>query len=81
MRSTIGNFAIEIVGAFVVWALKGFKGTISDEMSGPNESNIKTWRNFLITIIVVLLVVGIIEKLQKPENETATNKIEIINKK
>jgi Na+/proline symporter len=80
MRGTIGNFVIEILGAFVVWAFKGFKGTISDEMSGPHESNFKTWRNFLITIIVVLLVVAVIEKLQKPENETGTYKIEIINK-
>ncbi|MGQ8336440.1 hypothetical protein ACUNWD_07800 [Sunxiuqinia sp. A32] len=80
MRGTIGNFVIEIIGAFVVWALKGFKGAISDEMSGPHESNIKTWRNFLITIIVVLLVVVVIGKLQKPANETGTYKIEIINK-
>lgn len=35
MRGTIGNFMIEIIGAFVVWMFKGFKGTISDEMSGP----------------------------------------------
>ena len=80
MRGSIGNFIIEIIGAFVVWMFKGFKGTISDEMSGPHEFNFKTWRNFLITIIVVLIVVGIIEKIQKPVNETKTYKIEINSK-
>jgi len=79
MRGSIGNFIIEIIGAFVVWMFKGFRGTISDEMSSPHESNIKTWRNFLITIIVFLLIVVVIEKLQKPENETETYKIEVIN--
>lgn len=81
MRGSIGNFIIEIIGAFVVWMFKGFKETISDEMSGPNESNFKTWRNFLITILVVFIVVVIIEKMQKPVNETKTYKIEINSKK
>lgn len=81
MRGTIGNFIIELTGAFVVWTFKGFKGTISDEMSGPNESNFKTWRNFLITIVVIVLVVGIIDMLQNPDKETEKYKIEIINNK
>ncbi len=46
MRNSISDFVIEIVGALVVWAFKGFKGTLSDEMSRPHESNFKTWRNF-----------------------------------
>jgi len=78
MRSTIGNFIIEIVGAFVVWSLKGFKGSISDEMSGPNELNSKTWRNFFITLIIVVLGVGIIKKTNKTENKSEKYKIEII---
>lgn len=28
------NFLIEIIGAFIVWTIKGFKGKLSDEMSG-----------------------------------------------
>ena len=64
MRISIINFIIEIVGAFVVWAFKGFKGSINDEMSSPYESNLKTLRNSAITLAIVLIVIAIVSKFQ-----------------
>jgi len=73
MRSNIASFIIEIVGAFIVWAFKGFKGSLSDEMSGPFESNGKTLRNALISFAILFLIIAIAYKFQDKKTEE-TNK-------
>lgn len=65
MRASFSSFIIEIVGAFIVWACKGFKGKLSDEMSGPYESNGKTYRNALISFAIVFLIIAIGYKIQE----------------
>lgn len=55
-ENQIINFLFEIIGAFIVWTVKGFKGKLSDEISGPYESNKKKWRNTIISFSVFLLV-------------------------
>ncbi len=35
MYNLFWNFVFEMIGAFIVWAVKGFKGKLSDEMAGP----------------------------------------------
>ena len=73
MKDPIFSFLVEIVGAFIVWTLKGFKGKLSDEMSGPNESNTKSWRNFTITLIFIFLIVTIIYKSDKSGDKSEPN--------
>jgi len=76
------NFLIEIIGASIVWTVKGFKGKLSDEMSGPYESNRKKWRNTIISLSVFLLVLAIATKYQKTkEKEVNDNKFEITIRK
>lgn len=76
------NFLIEIIGAFIVWTVKGFKGKLSDEMSGPYESNKKKWRNTIISFSVFLLVLAIVTNHQKTkEKEVNDNKFEITIRK
>ena len=78
MRSNFASFIIEIVGAFVVWAFKGFKGSLSEEMSGPFESNRKTLRNALISFAILFLIIAIAYKFQdKKTKEPNKNVYEI----
>ncbi len=51
----------EIIGAFTCWMLKGFRGKLSDEMSGPYEVSRKSTRNTLVSIVVVLLLLFILQ--------------------
>ena len=69
MRGNFTSFIIEIVGAFTVWSLKGFKGRLSDEMSGPYESNWKTLRNALISFLILFLIIAIGYKYQHKKNK------------
>lgn len=78
MRGNFSSFIIEIVGAFIVWTFKGFKGSLSDEMSGPNESNGKTLRNALTSFAVLFLIITIVYKYQeKNTKEEKKNTFEI----
>lgn len=60
MRYSFANLVLEMIGAFVVWAIKGFKGKLSDEVSGPYETNFKSIRNAMISILVFIIIVVII---------------------
>ena len=81
-KNQIINFLIEIIGAFIVWTVKGFKGKLSDELSGPYESNKKKWRNTIISFSVFLLVLAIATNYQKTkEKEVNDNKFEITIRK
>ena len=82
MSDLFSSFIIEITGAFIVWAVKGFKGKLSDEMSGPYESNKKRWRNTIISFSVFLLVLAIATNYQKTkQKEVNDNKFEITIRK
>lgn len=52
----IGRFISQIIGASVVWALKGFQGSLNDEMAGPEDKGFKKNRNFIITLIIMLFI-------------------------
>ena len=51
-----GGFFSQIIGATVVWIFKGFKGSIDDEMAGPEDRGAKRNRNFIITMIIMLFI-------------------------
>jgi hypothetical protein len=82
MRDPFLRFIIEITGAFIVWAVKGFNGKLSDEMSGPYESNKKRWRNTIISISVFLLILAIMTNFQRTkEKKVNDNKFVITIRK
>ena len=56
MRDPIFSFLVEILGAFVVWSFNGFKGKLSDEMDGPYDSTKKSFRNMIISFIIIFIV-------------------------
>ena len=69
MRNPIFSFAMEVIGAFIFWALKGFKGKFDNEMSRPYESSKKSWRNTIISLAFVFLVLAIISKISENKRE------------
>ena len=75
MNDPVFSFIIEIVGAFIVWAFKGFKGKLSDEMSGPYESNKKGWRNALISFSLLFIIIALISNCNKTVNKDVDEKI------
>ena len=78
MQNPIFSFLTEIIGAFVVWVFKGFKGKLSDEMSGPYESSNKSWRNMIISFIILFIVALLVFNIQKRQSQKRTeNKYEI----
>ena len=82
MYNLFWNFIFEMIGAFVVWAVKGFRGKLSDEMSGPYEWNKKSWRNALISIAVVLMFIALATNfLKTKEKQRDKNRFEITIKK
>jgi len=82
MRNPIFSFLMEVIGAFIVWASKGFKGKFDDEMSNPYEISKKSWRNTLISIVFVLIVLAIINKTNENKKENIhNNKYEIVIKR
>lgn len=55
------NFTLIATGAFVFWALKGFKGKFNDEMVGPYDRSSKRVRNITagsIALLMILIVIG-----------------------
>jgi len=51
------RFLLEILAAFFFWALKGFKGKLSDEISGSDDRHSKkAIRNSIISMILVYLI-------------------------
>lgn len=79
MRNPIFSFLMQLIGAFIVWALKGFKGKFNDEMSGPHEIGIKSWRNFFISVVFLLIAFSVISKIIEKKNENISdNKYKIM---
>jgi len=51
------SFLSEILAAFLFWALKGFKGKLSDEVSDPNNRRSKkAIRNSSVSIVLIILI-------------------------
>jgi len=48
------SFLAQLIGAFVVWAFKGFNGRFLDEVAKPMEGSFRSIRNVIITFVVVL---------------------------
>ena len=65
MPRLIENFIFQIIGAFFFWAIKGFKGKLDDEMTGPYELGPKRIRNFLSALIILGLGAAVILGVQK----------------
>ncbi|NPD84825.1 hypothetical protein HNV12_12890 [Methanococcoides sp. SA1] len=79
MRPSFANFILEIIGAFIVWSFKGFKGKLSDEVSSPFEANSKSIRNAFISILLIISIIFIISNLEDSKTkEPAEFKYEIL---
>lgn len=50
------SFLTQLMGAFLVWAFKGFKGEFKEEMTSPEEQSWKYYRNSLISLGVVAII-------------------------
>jgi hypothetical protein len=70
----IFSLILEIIGAFIAWAFKGFKGKLMDEISGPYESSRKSWRNLIISSIFVFVVASIVVSIQKKNEKNKEEK-------
>lgn len=52
----IRSFFLEIIAAFIFWALKGFEGKLTDEMSKPDDHRSKkAIRNTILSFIILFL--------------------------
>jgi len=65
----ITNFIFQITGAFIVWAFKGFKGSLDDEMGKFEGDSWKKYRNYMISILMVLLAGYIIDNYKRSKKE------------
>jgi len=83
-RINLFSFILELIAAFIVWSFKGFRGKLTDEISGPYDSGKKRDRNIIISLIVILIFIGLISILARNRNEIENKekniyKIEIKN--
>lgn len=77
MKVSFLRFLMEIIGAFIVWMFKGFKGKFNDEMTGPYDSGMKSWRNAIISALFIFLLLGMVKKIpRKKTKEIPRYKIE-----
>ncbi|MBK3519795.1 hypothetical protein [Carboxylicivirga marina] len=71
-RNSFPKLFCELIGAFVVWSIKGFKGKYVDEIAGPYDLGTKSTRNFLITgaifIVVILIALEYEKKQERNDN-------------
>jgi hypothetical protein len=56
------KFIFQIIGAFMTWAFKGFKGKLNDEIALPYEQTWKYYRNSIISLLVVGLLYWMFSK-------------------
>lgn len=63
MIEIILTYVLEVIGAFIFWMLKGFKGKFSDEISDKRDANKKSLRNGLISLLFVSIIIAIIIKI------------------
>ncbi len=67
--ANVTGLIFEITGASIVWAIKGFKGKLNDEMSGPYDFNKKTTRNWIISLIFYGIIAMFIYKFIESKKE------------
>tara|TARA_Y100000814_G_scaffold190897_1_gene139898 strand:- start:191 stop:439 length:249 start_codon:yes stop_codon:yes gene_type:complete len=76
MPRLVENFIFQIIGAFFFWAIKGFKGKLDYEMTGPYESGPKRIRNFLTALIILgigaAVVLGVQKQIKKRKQPSDT---------
>ena len=46
----------------MVWTLKGFQGSLNDEIAGPEDESFKKYRNYIITMIIFIIIATVIDK-------------------
>ena len=61
----ISRFIFQIFGAFIVWVFKGFKGKLDDEIGKFEGDSWKKYRNYIISILILLLVGYVINNSRK----------------
>lgn len=66
----IVSFIFQIIGASVTWAVKGFKGSIDNEMAGPEDDNRKSTRNIIISIAIILIVFFVLKKYNASKDDS-----------
>jgi len=69
----ITRFIFQISGAFIVWAFKGFKGSLDDEVGKFEGDSWKKTRNFIISVLTLFLIGYLISNNGKPEKERINN--------
>lgn len=72
MFDIISSFIFEIIGAFIFWTLNGFKGKLSEQMSGPYDTNKKSLRNGITSIAVILLIIAILTSCSTKKETSIT---------
>jgi hypothetical protein len=60
MPGIFSKFLSQLIGAFIAWSFKGFKGKFTDEIAGPNEYGRKRDRNIILSLIFTILVLSIL---------------------
>jgi len=72
MSHSITGFIFQIFGAFIVWAFKGFKGSLDDEIAKAEGDSWKKYRNFIISALILLLVGYLINNNNESKKERIT---------
>jgi|GEM_PF-7132215 len=75
MFDIVSSFIFEIIGAFIFGTLNGFKGKLSEQMSGPYDTNKKSLRNGITSIAVILLIIAILTSCST-KKETSISQFE-----
>jgi len=65
----ITSFIFQISGAFIVWAFKGFKGSLDNEIGKFEGDSWKKNRNFIISVLILFLIGYLISNSGKSEKE------------
>ena len=50
------SFITQLIGAFIAWIFKGFKGSFKDEIAKPYERSFKYYRNSVISFVIIVLL-------------------------
>jgi len=77
MNVSVFGILIEVVGAFVVWAIKGFNGPFNNEMTGPHDSSLKSIRNAFISFVIIFICYTIVSKDDVSSKEIDLPAIEV----
>jgi len=65
----ITRFIFQIIGAFIVWAFKGFKGSMDDEIGKFGGDSWKEYRNYIISGLILLFIGYIVDNINESKKE------------